>query len=83
MNTVVDTVGMNDLVRALALNGANAISGMWKGPDFLAKVESPPLRLRNLILRHKGAHYIREILEKITNSFHFMPPVLGTKRQWI
>ena len=28
MHTVVDTVGMNRLVRALAVNGANAISGM-------------------------------------------------------
>jgi len=31
MHTVVDTVGMNPLVRSLALNGADAISGMVEG----------------------------------------------------
>ena len=36
MHTVVDTVGMNPLVRTLALNGADAISGMVEGGPRLA-----------------------------------------------
>ena len=31
MHTIVDTVGLNPLVRTLAVNGANAISGMVEG----------------------------------------------------
>ena len=45
MHTVVDTVGMNPLVRALALNGADAISGM---------VEGGPLSLEGEKAVHRG-----------------------------
>ncbi len=31
MHAMIDTVGMNGLVRTLATNGANAISGMVEG----------------------------------------------------
>ena len=39
MHTVVDTVGINPFVRTLALNGANAVSGMVEGMEAPSKGE--------------------------------------------
>jgi uncharacterized protein (UPF0261 family) len=64
MHTVVDTVGMNALVRSLAVNGANAISGMVEGSGFSLKQEKPSVAITEFGFCDKGAHYIREILEK-------------------
>jgi len=41
MHAVVDTVGMNALVQRIALNGANAISGMVEGSEF-PRTGNPP-----------------------------------------
>jgi uncharacterized protein (UPF0261 family) len=72
MHAVVDTVGMNALVRTLALNGADAISGMIEGDRTFAGDRRPSIAITEFGFCDKGAHYIREFLEKEyeTVSFH-------------
>lgn len=72
MHTVVDTVGMNRLVRALAVNGANAISGMVKCEEPFLQTKRPSLAITEFGFCDRGAHYIREILEAAYEivSFH-------------
>ena len=64
MHTVVDTVGMNPLVRTLAVNGANAISGMVEGRGFSLKEDKPSIAITEFGFCDKGAHHIREILKR-------------------
>lgn len=72
MHAVVDTVGMNALVRKLALNGADAISGMVGGQLSTVAGEKPSIAITEFGFTDKGAHYIRELLEKEYElvSFH-------------
>jgi uncharacterized protein (UPF0261 family) len=72
MHAVVDTVGMNSLVRKLALNAANAISGMVEGGVDTGLEKKPSIAITEFGFTDKGAHYIREILEKEYEvvSFH-------------
>jgi uncharacterized protein (UPF0261 family) len=72
MHAVVDTVGMNSLVRKLALNGADAISGMVKGSAITAAEKKPSIAITEFGFTDKGAHYIRELLEEEFEivSFH-------------
>jgi uncharacterized protein (UPF0261 family) len=65
MHSVVDTVGMNPLVRTLALNGADAVSGMVEGRLSTPLVEPrPSVAVTEFGYVDKGAYYIREILQK-------------------
>ena len=72
MHAVVDTVGMNSLVRKLALNGADAISGMVEGGVNTSLEEKPSIAITEFGFTDQGAHYIREILEEEYEliSFH-------------
>ena len=72
MHAVVDTVGMNPLVRTLALNGADAVSGMIEGDRAFAQDPKPSIAITEFGFCDKGAHYIRELLEREygTVSFH-------------
>ena len=72
MHTVVDTVGLNPLVRTLAINGANAISGMVEGLEAAKKESRPAIAITEFGFVDKGAHYVRELLEKEYDlvSFH-------------
>lgn len=72
MHAVVDTVGMNSLVRKLVLNGADAISGMVKGGVTAGQEEKPSIAITEFGFTDMGAHYIREFLEKEYEvvSFH-------------
>ena len=72
MHAVVDTVGMNSLVRKLALNGADAISGMVAGRLNPEAEDKPSIAITEFGFTDKGAHYIREFLEKEYElvSFH-------------
>jgi uncharacterized protein (UPF0261 family) len=72
MHSVVDTVGMNSLVRRLALNGADAISGMVEGGVSVGLEEKPSIAITEFGFTDMGAHYIREFLEKEYEivSFH-------------
>jgi uncharacterized protein (UPF0261 family) len=63
MHTVVDTVGMNPLVRTLARNGADAISGMVEGGPASMEGERPSIAVTEFGYCDKGAYHIREILE--------------------
>ena len=54
MHTVVDTVGMNPLVRALALNGADAISGMVEGGPISLEGERPSIAVTEFGYCDKG-----------------------------
>ena len=62
MHTVVDTVGMNPMVRALALNGADAIAGMVEGGPVSLEGQKPCLALTEFGYCDRGAGYIRQIL---------------------
>jgi uncharacterized protein (UPF0261 family) len=72
MHAVVDTVGMNSLVRELALNGADAISGMVEGGVITGQEEKPSIAITEFGFTDMGAHYIREFLEEEYEivSFH-------------
>jgi uncharacterized protein (UPF0261 family) len=72
MHAVVDTVGMNSLVRKLVLNGADAISGMVEGGVITGQEEKPSIAITEFGFTDMGAHYIREFLEEEYEivSFH-------------
>jgi uncharacterized protein (UPF0261 family) len=54
MHSVVDTVGLNSLVRTLAVNGANAISGMIEGWVPSGKEKKPSIALTEFGFCDKG-----------------------------
>jgi uncharacterized protein (UPF0261 family) len=72
MHSVIDTVGLNNMVRRLMINGAGAICGMAEAYEPVKKEAKSAIALTELGHCEKGAHYIRELLEpdySIT-SFH-------------
>ncbi len=79
MHAVVDTVGMNALVRTLAINGANAISGMVEGGKTSLKDIKPSVAITEFGFCDKGAHYIREIVEKDFDIVSFHATGMGDK----
>ncbi|MEW6375966.1 MAG: Tm-1-like ATP-binding domain-containing protein [Thermodesulfobacteriota bacterium] len=79
MHSVVDTVGLNPLVRALAVNGANAICGMLEGLEPSKKEKKPSIALTEFGFCDKGAHYVRELLEKDYNLISFHATGLGDR----
>ncbi|HEY3278557.1 MAG TPA: Tm-1-like ATP-binding domain-containing protein [Syntrophorhabdaceae bacterium] len=79
MNTVVDTVGMNPLVRTLALNGANAISGMVESGGVLPASGRPSVAITEFDFCDEGAHYVREILEGEYDVVSFHAQGLGDR----
>ena len=72
MHSVVDTVGLNNMVRRLMLNGAGAVCGMVEAYEPTTKEAKPAIALTELGHCEKGAHYIREALEPdfSVTSFH-------------
>ena len=79
MHSVVDTVGLNPLVRTLMLNGAGAICGMAEAHQPTQKEDKPSLALTEFGFCDKGAHYVRELLEKDYNIISFHATGLGEK----
>jgi uncharacterized protein (UPF0261 family) len=79
MNTVVDTVGMNALVKTLAVNGANAICGMVEGERISLREGKPSIAITEFGFCDRGAHYIREILEHDYDLVSFHATGLGDK----
>ena len=79
LHSVVDTVGLNPLVRRLMLNGAGAICGMVdaEAPDVTE--EKPSIALTEFGFCDKGAHYVRELLEKDFNIISFHATGIGEK----
>jgi len=79
MHSVVDTVGLNPLVRTLALNGANAISGMVEGFEPSKEEAKPAIAITEFGFVDKGAHYIRDLLEKDYSLVSFHATGLGDR----
>ena len=79
MHSVVDTVGINPLVKALAVNGANAICGMVEGMKPPKKEGKPSIALTEFGFCDKGAHYVRELLEKDYDLVSFHATGLGDR----
>jgi uncharacterized protein (UPF0261 family) len=79
MHSVVDTVGLNPLVRTLAVNGANAICGMVEGLEPSKKEKKPSIALTEFGFCDKGAHYVRELLEKDYDLISFHATGLGDR----
>jgi len=79
MHSVVDTVGLNPLVRTLAINGANAICGMVEGFEAPKQEEKPSVAITEFGFCDKGAHYVRELLEKDYNLVSFHATGLGDR----
>ncbi|MBN1566904.1 MAG: Tm-1-like ATP-binding domain-containing protein [Acidobacteria bacterium] len=77
MHAVVDTVGMNALVRTLAVNGANAISGMVEMRETAKSAQKPSIAITEFGFCDKGAHYIREMLETDFEIVSFHATGLG------
>ncbi len=79
MHSVVDTVGLNPLVRTLAVNGANAIAGMVERLEPVKKEKKPSIALTEFGFCDKGAHYVRELLEKDYDLISFHATGLGDR----
>ncbi len=79
MHSVVDTVGLNPLVRTLAVNGANAIAGMVERSEPLKKEKKPSIALTEFGFCDKGAHYVRELLEKDYDLISFHATGIGDR----
>jgi len=79
MHSVVDTVGLNPLVRNLMVNGAGAICGMVEEWEPSAEAEKPSIAITEFGFCDKGAHYVRELLEKDYNIISFHATGLGEK----
>jgi uncharacterized protein (UPF0261 family) len=78
-HSVVDTVGMNPLVRSLMINGAGAICGMVESNEPLKKEKKPAIAITEFGFCEKGAHYVRELLEKDYNLVSFHAQGLGDR----
>jgi uncharacterized protein (UPF0261 family) len=80
MHSVVDTVGMNPLVRRLMVNGAGAICGMAAAAGEISqKREKPSIALTEFGFCDKGAHYVREFLAKDFETVSFHATGIGEK----
>ncbi|RJR47347.1 MAG: hypothetical protein C4576_09800 [Desulfobacteraceae bacterium] len=79
MHTVVDTVGLNPLVRTLMIHGAGAICGMVEAHRTLQKDTRPSIALTEFGFCEKGAHYIRKLLEERFSLVSFHATGLGEK----
>ncbi|MBW2030088.1 MAG: Tm-1-like ATP-binding domain-containing protein [Deltaproteobacteria bacterium] len=79
MHSVVDTVGLNPLVRSLMLNGAGAICGMVEEHAHIRKEERPSIAITEFGFCDKGAHYVREMLEAEYDVISFHATGLGEK----
>lgn len=79
MHSVVDTVGLNPLVRALMINGAGAIAGMVESQTAPAKETRPAIALTEFGFCDKGAHFVRELLEDDYDLISFHATGIGEK----
>jgi len=72
IHSVVDTVGMNSMVRRLMRNGAGAVSGMVESYEPAKETTKVSIAITEFGHCEKGAHYIRELLHETCSvtSFH-------------
>ena len=79
IHSVVDTVGLNPLVRSLMVNGAGAICGMVDTYEPPKKEAKPSIAITEFGYCDKGAHYVRELLEKDYNFVSYHAQGLGDR----
>lgn len=79
MHSVVDTVGLNPLVRSLMVNGAAAICGMAEAYRPPQKEDKASIAITEFGFCDQGAHYVRELLEEKYNMVSFHATGLGEK----
>lgn len=79
MHSVVDTVGLNPLVRSLMINGAAAICGMAEAYRPPQKEDKASIAITEFGFCDQGAHYVRELLEEKYNIVSFHATGLGEK----
>ncbi|MCK9363463.1 MAG: Tm-1-like ATP-binding domain-containing protein [Syntrophales bacterium] len=79
MHSVVDTVGLNPLVRNLMINGAGAICGMVESYEPRLKEGRPAIAITEFGFADKGAHYVRELLEDRFDIISFHATGMGEK----
>lgn len=79
MHSVVDTVGMNPLVRLLMVNGAGALCGMVEARKSPQKETRPSVALTEFGFCDKGAHYVRDLLQNRYSLISFHATGLGEK----
>lgn len=79
MHSVVDTVGLNPLVRSLMVNGAGAICGMVESYEPPRKETKPSIAITEFGFCDKGAHYVRELLGQKYNFVSFHAQGLGDR----
>ncbi|MEJ2167833.1 MAG: Tm-1-like ATP-binding domain-containing protein [Desulfobacterales bacterium] len=79
MHSVVDTVGLNPLVKTLMINGAGAICGMADVYQPAQKEEKASIAITEFGFCDKGAHYVRELLEPNYSIISFHATGLGEK----
>ena len=79
MHAVVDTVGTNPLVRALARNSAGAICGMVEGYEAVVTTGKPAIAITEFGFCDKGAHHVRELLEDEYDVVSFHATGLGDR----
>jgi len=79
MHSVVDSVGLNPLVRSLMVNGAGAICGMVENYEPLGKEAKPSIAITEFGFCDKGAHYVRDLLEQDYNFVSFHAQGLGDR----
>lgn len=79
IHSVVDTVGLNPLVRSLMISGAGAICGMVEEVEPLPKEDKPSIAMTELGFCDKGAHYVRELIHKDYNVVSFHATGLGDR----
>jgi uncharacterized protein (UPF0261 family) len=79
IHSVVDTVGMNPLVRGLMLKGAGAICGMVDAYEPAEHKARPSIALTEFGFCDKGAHYVRERLDSEFDTISFHATGIGEK----
>ena len=79
MHSVIDTVGMNALLRNLMVNGAGAICGMVENHKAFEQKTKPTIAITEFGFCDKGAHYVRELLQKDYSFVSFHAQGLGDR----
>lgn len=77
MHSVVDTVGMNAMLRQLLLNGAGAVCGMVENHEASVKKTKPVVAITEYGFAEKCAHLVREQLEHDFDLVSFHAQGLG------
>jgi uncharacterized protein (UPF0261 family) len=79
MHSVIDTVGMNAMLRTLLLNGAGAVCGMVEGYEApaLNKAPKPAVAITEYGFAEQCAHLVREALEHEFDLVSFHAQGLG------